>query len=97
MVDKEKPPGVSQGDITGVLKDREESHGDYSIQAVIVDRLREVMYSTKNWYDLSSVQRDVLLVIAQKISRVLSGNPDFEDHWIDICGYSQLVLKDLRK
>ena len=29
-------------------------------------------------------------MICTKISRILSGQHDFEDHWLDVAGYSRL-------
>lgn len=36
-------------------------------------------------------------VIFQKLARILNGDMNFYDHWVDICGYSELVKKELDK
>ena len=32
-----------------------------------------------------------LVMIATKLSRILTGGPDFRDHWDDIAGYAKLA------
>ena len=34
-------------------------------------------------------------MIQHKIGRILNGDPNYDDNWRDICGYSQLVLDEL--
>lgn len=36
-------------------------------------------------------------MVANKISRVLNGDPDFLDSWHDIAGYITLVVKELQE
>jgi hypothetical protein len=36
-------------------------------------------------------------MIFHKIARILNGNPDYVDNWIDIAGYAKLVADDLEK
>jgi hypothetical protein len=48
------------------------------------------MKSGTNWISLSDGQAEALEMIAGKIARILSGNPDFADHWDDVIGYAQL-------
>lgn len=93
---KENPQETNQGGINCILKERNKSHGNYKLQSALADNLREVMYSSENWYSLTSIQRDALLMIIHKISRVLSGDPNHKDSWMDISGYSTLVVNDLK-
>ena len=34
-------------------------------------------------------------MIAHKIGRILAGDPNHIDHWLDIAGYATLVAKEL--
>lgn len=54
-----------------------------------------VLYSP--WTHLSPVQRQALTVIADKIARILSGDPNYNDNWHDIQGYAKLVEDRLPK
>lgn len=51
----------------------------------------------KPWEHLSPVQRQALTVIADKIARILSGDPNYDDNWHDIQGYAKLVEDRLPK
>ena len=36
-------------------------------------------------------QKEALFMIAHKIGRIINGDPDYADSWIDIAGYAKLV------
>lgn len=40
---------------------------------------------------MNPVHREALDMMACKISRILSGQSGFEDHWADIEGYARLA------
>jgi hypothetical protein len=42
-------------------------------------------------------QAEALDQMAQKMCRILQGDPDFADHWVDIAGYASLVCAELKK
>ena len=52
---------------------------------------------TSGWPVLSDVQKQALEVIADKIARILSGDPNYDDNWHDIQGYAKLVEDRLPK
>jgi hypothetical protein len=45
---------------------------------------------TRHPYVLIPVHREALDMIALKLSRILSGQANFKDHWDDIAGYAKL-------
>lgn len=51
----------------------------------------------EGWHNLSVEQKQALTVIADKIARILSGDPDYADNWHDIQGYAKLVEDRLPK
>jgi hypothetical protein len=81
--------------IQDTLDERKNTHGDFAENARLSRTLKEVMYVTPGWHALTHVQREALDVIQAKIARILSGNPDEEDHWRDICGYSELARQNI--
>jgi hypothetical protein len=86
-------PSVSQ-----TLAERGKRYGDFSIHAGICQNLKSVIVNTENYREhLNSVQRQALDVIADKIARILSGDPDYADNWHDIQGYARLVEERLPK
>lgn len=77
--------------VDNVLDARGTTHGDFTDNAYIADTLQQVMSASKNWSALSSVQRQALTQISSKISRILSGDNNYADNWIDIQGYAKLA------
>jgi hypothetical protein len=41
-------------------------------------------------------QREALDMIAHKIARIINGDPDYADSWVDIAGYATLVSERLK-
>jgi len=81
--------GVSS--IENTLGERGQQYGDFSNQAKIVQRLKEVIYAEEVYVRLSSTQLEALDIILHKISRIINGNPNHIDTWHDIAGYATLV------
>lgn len=75
---------------TTLLTERGKTHGDYTVHASITQFLKSVMHDTEGWARLSLTQKETLEMIAHKIGRVLAGDPNFRDHWMDISGYAKL-------
>lgn len=73
------------------LAQRGSRYGDFSVHAEIAQNLQDDMRGAKGWEALSPVQKQALTVIADKIARILSGDPDYDDNWHDIQGYAKLV------
>lgn len=44
---------------------------------------------------LANDQQEALDMICHKIGRIVNGDPDYADSWIDIAGYAQLVADRL--
>ncbi len=45
--------------------------------------------------DIADDQREALFMIAHKIGRIVNGDPDYADSWVDIAGYAKLVADRL--
>jgi hypothetical protein len=81
--------------IDKLLVEREKTHGPYKVKAKIIQDLKCAMELTEGWDNLNDMQRESLHMIAHKIGRILSGNPNCADHWDDVAGYARLVSKSL--
>ncbi len=79
--------------IEAVLKEREKTHGNFCHQAQTAQQLKAAMHKARNWSSLSDADREALDMIAHKIARILSGDPNHVDHWIDISGYATLRIE----
>lgn len=78
-------------DVNKILSERKNSHGDFSDNAATTQEIKELMFNCTGWTRLSHVQREALDMIAHKIGRILAGDPNFKDHWLDLSGYATLV------
>lgn len=81
--------------VASVLAERGTTHGPFKDNAAISCGLKDVFRSSPNWNTLTAVQQEALDLIATKISRVLSGDPDHVDNYTDIAGYAVLVAKSI--
>lgn len=81
--------------IEQTLQQRGNVHGDYVEASVFSDTVAQRMAETPNWNTMLPHQRRALNVIVDKVSRILHGSSQFQDHWHDIIGYARLVEKDL--
>jgi hypothetical protein len=81
--------------IDAMLVERERTHGPYMVKAKIIQDLKCAMELADGWDNLNDMQRESLHMIAHKIGRILSGDPNCVDHWDDVAGYARLVSKSL--
>jgi hypothetical protein len=96
--------------IENTLAERGNRYGDFTDHARLCQDLKDVMttfavvQNTPNsvavrcpWGDLPATHKQALEVIADKIARILSGDPNYADNWHDIQGYAKLVEDRLPK
>jgi len=86
-------------DIEETLAERGARYGSFKTHADIAQALKEAMWhqSEIGWARLTYDKRQALEVIADKIARILNGDPNYHDNWHDICGYSKLIADTLEK
>jgi len=81
-----------------VLDERGIKYGKFINQATIAQDLKYRMTSFnegRNWHKLTPDQREALEMIAHKIGRILNGDPNYADSWVDIAGYAKLIADRL--
>ena len=81
--------------MSAILDERGSRYGSFVGHAKITQALKKQMRMTPNWEKLSDSQKESLEMIAHKIGRILNGDPNYADSWVDICGYSQLIVDEL--
>lgn len=77
--------------IDETLAERGARYGEFKDHAVIAQDLQDVMRKAPGWVRLAPDQKQALSVVADKIARMLNGDPNYVDNWHDIIGYSKLV------
>lgn len=45
---------------------------------------------------LAADQYEAMDMIMHKVGRIVNGDPDYDDSWVDIAGYAQLIADRLR-
>lgn len=83
------------GDVEATLLERGKNYGPYKFQATISQSLKDVMRKTPGFARMSPYQQESLDMIANKLGRILNGDPNYVDSWLDIAGYAQLVVDQL--
>lgn len=83
--------------LTATLAERGARYGRFSTHATITQGLKDIMKGSPKWHALADDQREALEMIQHKIGRILNGNPDYADSWVDIAGYAKLVADRLSK
>ena len=80
-----------------ILRERGSTHGNFVDNSENSQKIKDTMRAGPNWSKLTFSQREALDMIAHKIGRILSGDPDYLDHWTDLQGYPKLVADQLKK
>jgi hypothetical protein len=92
----EKPTPEAQG-VDAILEERGKRYGNFITHAAITQQLKEV--TQKHLYHrgkvLAADQQEALDMIFHKIGRIINGDPDYADSWVDIAGYAKLVADRL--
>lgn len=82
-------------DLDVILNDRGIRYGLFKEHAQISQMIKSIMFDSKDSIELAADQREALEMIAHKIARIINGDPNHVDSWIDIAGYAQLVADRL--
>ena len=77
--------------VENTLAERGARYGDFTDHAVIAQNLQTIMRGSVGWTRLTADKRQALTVIADKIARILNGDPNYRDNWHDIQGYAKLA------
>ncbi len=90
--------------IQSTLAERGDRYGDFTGHADIAQELMHVIQNAEAikmdgrhlkpgepWNNLDAVKRQAITVIADKIARILNGDPNYKDNWHDIQGYAKLA------
>lgn len=87
---------MEPNDIETTLIERGERYGKYLNVARTSQQLKLVMRGQNNYPVLDHDMKESLDLIANKIGRILSGDPHYHDSWHDIAGYAKLVADRLK-
>ena len=84
-------------DVNKTLDERGERYGKFSNHAELSQKLKQAMKEKATWWNLSPSQQESLEMIANKIARILNGDPNYAENWHDIAGYATLIDLQLQE
>ena len=99
VVEKIQPkPEPEVSGVGKVLDTRAEQYGSFMQSSDTAIRIKGIMHNAiaRNEVHLFPDQLQALDMIATKISRIVHGNPNHLDSWIDVAGYATLVADRLQ-
>ncbi len=86
---------LQQSNIDATLTERGKRYGTFTGHAKITQDLKSLMHTHRGWVGLVDDQKEALEMVAHKIGRILNGDPNYADSWVDIAGYTKLVADRL--
>jgi len=84
-------------DITETLGQREGRYGEYVKVAATAQWLKEGLRGGDSWNEMEAYMQESLDLIANKLARIVNGDPFYDDSWHDVGGYAKLVEIELNK
>ena len=84
-------------DVNATLDARAQNYGKFKDGAELMQSLKRSMaaHAAKHDKTFADDQWEALEMIVHKIGRIVNGNPDVTDHWVDIAGYATLIADRL--
>jgi len=82
--------------IETTLAEREKTYGDYEKVALISQIIKDILKEGEQYIYLKAYQLESLDMIANKLARIVNGDPKYRDSWHDIEGYARLVSDKLK-
>ena len=87
-----------EGTVDDVLNARAQNYGKFIEGAEIMQMTKRLVhnYIEQRGTSLAFDQLEAIDMIIHKLGRIINGNPDHLDNWVDIAGYSTLVADRLK-
>lgn len=82
-------------DLDTTLEERGARYGKFTHHAAISQSFKAVLWE-HNHQRLDFDQVEALEMICHKMARILNGDPNYSDSWVDIAGYAKLVADRLQ-
>jgi hypothetical protein len=82
--------------VAEILEQRGDRYGEYINVATTSQEIKRII-SLGAATTADEDMRESLDMIANKIARIVNGDPFYKDSWQDIAGYAQLIVNKLDK
>ena len=83
--------------VDAILDERGSRYGNFLDHARITQRLKSVsrQFANEQGKRFDADQAEAIEMIFHKLGRILNGDPNYADSWVDIAGYATLVADRL--
>lgn len=81
--------------IDSVLIERGKRYGKFKDHAFVTQAIKSSLFNSNPDLILDCDQKEALEMIAHKLGRIVNGDPNYADSWVDIAGYAKLVADRL--
>ena len=98
MIEDWRAEAEADAGIDVILDERGNNYGTFLDNARVTQRLKAVahQFAGQNNKTFDADQAEALDMIFTKVGRILNGDPNHIDSWIDIAGYATLVADRLQ-
>lgn len=84
-------------DINKIIAERTKSCGNFKDITETAQTIKRALRDGSKYFNTAPYLAEALDMIAHKLARIVDGNPYHKDHWLDIIGYAELVLREIQK
>ena len=97
MPDPRLPNLTLRDNVDKTLDARALNYGTFKDGAALMQAIKRTMaaHAATHGKTFADDQWEALEMIVHKIGRIVNGNPDVTDHWVDIAGYATLIADRL--
>ena len=90
-------PDAAKVSVNRVLNARGQDYGKFRDSAGLMQGIKRLLadHALRHNKVFADDQWEALEMIVHKIGRIVNGNPDVVDHWVDIAGYATLIADRL--
>ena len=94
----EMVPVPQEADVEETLDARAQDYGTFKESAALMQGIKRLLADHARRHDklFADDQWEAIEMIVHKMARIVNGNPDKVDSWIDIAGYATLVSDRLQ-
>ena len=97
MPDPRLPNLTLRDNVDKTLDARALNYGTFKDGAALMQSIKRTLsaHAATHGKTFADDQWEALEMIVHKIGRIVNGNPDVTDHWVDIAGYATLIADRL--
>ena len=96
MIEDWRAEAEADTNVDAILNTRATTYGSFEDVAETAQSIKDILYGTTGLPKIRSDQREALDMISSKIARIVNGDSNHIDSWIDIAGYATLVADRLQ-